>query len=174
MINFVREILNNLTLLVSPGRTLKIWITILFIIFKLDYMDYYCYGISTTTSDSSLLNNENGELPSDKYPLILGKKILDNQSNNPSGKCYLKQNLSHYNITTFFDPIESSFIIHSNFLKTTIIKFSKSPTNFKFPSFTFREHSKTLLDKILLTFFLFRLAFLFDFFCISMNICSPF
>jgi hypothetical protein len=78
MINFVREILNNLTLLVSPGRTLKIWITILFIIFKLDYMDYYCYGISTTTSDSSLLNNENGELPSDKYPLILGKKILDN------------------------------------------------------------------------------------------------
>lgn len=40
------------------SENLKRWIIILFLFYKLDYKDYYCYGIS---SGSAILNNENGK-----------------------------------------------------------------------------------------------------------------
>lgn len=47
---------NFVSLLASSH--LKRWIIILFLFYKLDYKDYYCYGIS---SSSAILNNENGK-----------------------------------------------------------------------------------------------------------------
>jgi hypothetical protein len=40
------------------SSNLKRWIIVLFLFYKLDYKDYYCYGIS---SSSAILNNENGK-----------------------------------------------------------------------------------------------------------------
>lgn len=42
----------------TTSANLKRWIIILFLFYKLDYKDYYCYGIS---SSSAILNNENGK-----------------------------------------------------------------------------------------------------------------
>lgn len=42
----------------AASANLKRWIIILFLFYKLDYKDYYCYGIS---SGSAILNNENGK-----------------------------------------------------------------------------------------------------------------
>jgi hypothetical protein len=47
---------NVASLLASSN--LKRWIIVLFLFYKLDYKDYYCYGIS---SSSAILNNENGK-----------------------------------------------------------------------------------------------------------------
>ena len=46
------------------SNSLKRWIMILFLFYKLDYMDYYCYGSSSSGSSNSntaILNNENGK-----------------------------------------------------------------------------------------------------------------
>lgn len=47
---------NVVSLLASSN--LRRWIIVLFLFYKLDYKDYYCYGIS---SGSAILNNENGK-----------------------------------------------------------------------------------------------------------------
>jgi hypothetical protein len=56
--NFPHTQRNFASLLTSSN--LKRWIIILFLFYKLDYKDYYCYGIS---SSSAILNNENGKNP---------------------------------------------------------------------------------------------------------------
>jgi len=44
------------------STNLKRWIIVLFLFYKLDYKDYYCYGSSSGISSSSaILNNENGK-----------------------------------------------------------------------------------------------------------------
>lgn len=54
------------------SNSLKRWIMILFLFYKLDYMDYYCYGSSSSSnSNTAILNNENGkEIATEKscYP----------------------------------------------------------------------------------------------------------
>lgn len=48
----------NIASLMAASANLKRWIIVLFLFYKLDYKDYYCYGIS---SGSAILNNENGK-----------------------------------------------------------------------------------------------------------------
>lgn len=53
----IRQTKRNFVTLFASSN-LKRWIIILFLFYKLDYKDYYCYGIS---SSSAILNNENGK-----------------------------------------------------------------------------------------------------------------
>lgn len=53
----IHQAQRNLASLLGSSN-LKRWIIILFLFYKLDYKDYYCYGIS---SGSAILNNENGK-----------------------------------------------------------------------------------------------------------------
>lgn len=56
-----RRAQKNFTSLLASSN-LKQWIIILFLFYKLDYKDYYCYG-SSSSSSSAILNNENGKVP---------------------------------------------------------------------------------------------------------------
>lgn len=43
------------------SSTLQRWTILLLLLYKLDYKDYYCYGSSSSSSNSAIFNNENGK-----------------------------------------------------------------------------------------------------------------
>ncbi|KAG5673612.1 hypothetical protein PVAND_003641 [Polypedilum vanderplanki] len=55
--------IKNVALLLA-SVSFKRWIILLFLLYKLDYKDYYCYGISSesVSGNTAMLNNENGPL----------------------------------------------------------------------------------------------------------------
>ena len=53
--------IRNVTSLLTSS-SFKRWIILLFLLYKLDYKDYYCYGISSVSiGNSAASNNENGK-----------------------------------------------------------------------------------------------------------------
>ncbi|XP_070490532.1 uncharacterized protein side-V [Chironomus tepperi] len=85
------RIRNVTTLLTSSS--FKRWIILLFLLYKLDYKDYYCYGISSVSSgNSAASNNENGPLsevqsatgldvtlPCDLFPTTLSSPLAQDK-----------------------------------------------------------------------------------------------
>lgn len=87
----------NFTSLLASAN-LKQWIIILFLFYKLDYKDYYCYGISSSSS-SAILNNENGKV------LVCSSFFA---SESP---------MKYFSVLLHFSlSLESQFVILPNFL----------------------------------------------------------
>lgn len=88
----------NFTSLLASAN-LKQWIIILFLFYKLDYKDYYCYGISSSGSSTAILNNENG-------------KVLVHSSFFAS-----ESPMKYFSVLLHFSlSLESQFVILPNFL----------------------------------------------------------
>jgi hypothetical protein len=130
-----------LSLLASSN--LRRWIIILLLFYKLDYKDYYCYGIS---SSSAILNNENGKKFSFPFLILFyWKERAFKYQKNQNEK---KHDNSLCNLAFALESSASQFVIFSMLPSSLHLLVFKMNIFSMFPSISFGKWFSILLRNV--------------------------